>query len=173
MTAACRVRFAEHAMPAVLRNWLVMRVASRPYRSSRSPGDGDAVRTERLETPVVEDEKLDAAKRPHEAGIAAIAFAERQIAEQPGNALVEHGAIVGAATLSRGPQRPRDLKGSIPGAPATLPFAQKRVRLRHSRGSCGPATTFCSPPHQRHRAEWTNTHVPTVWLAVHCGPNLC
>ena len=29
------------------------------------------------------------------------------------------------------------------------------------------------PPHQRHRVEWTDAHVPTVWLAIHYGPNLC
>jgi len=29
------------------------------------------------------------------------------------------------------------------------------------------------PPHQRHRVEWTDAHVPTVWLAVHYRPNLC
>ena len=29
------------------------------------------------------------------------------------------------------------------------------------------------PPHQRHRVELTGAHVPTVWLAVHYGPNLC
>ena len=27
-------------------------------------------------------------------------------------------------------------------------------------------------PHQRHRVEWTDPHVPTVWLAVHYGPDL-
>jgi len=29
------------------------------------------------------------------------------------------------------------------------------------------------PPHQRHRGEWTDAHVPTVWLAIPYGPNLC
>jgi cupin 2 domain-containing protein len=27
-------------------------------------------------------------------------------------------------------------------------------------------------PHQRHRVGWTDPHVPTVWLAVHYGPDL-
>ena len=27
-------------------------------------------------------------------------------------------------------------------------------------------------PRQRHRVEWTDAHVPTVWLAVHYGPDL-
>ena len=27
-------------------------------------------------------------------------------------------------------------------------------------------------PHQRHRVEWTDAHGPTVWLAVHYGPDL-
>ena len=28
------------------------------------------------------------------------------------------------------------------------------------------------PPHQRHRVEWTDAHGPTVWLAVHCDPDV-
>ena len=47
-----------------------------------------------LETPVVEDEQLHAAERPLDAGIATVAAGEREIGEQLGNALVEHGAIV-------------------------------------------------------------------------------
>src|SRR5215213_8895121 len=27
-------------------------------------------------------------------------------------------------------------------------------------------------PHQRHRVEWTDPNIPTVWLAVHYGPDL-
>jgi cupin 2 domain-containing protein len=27
-------------------------------------------------------------------------------------------------------------------------------------------------PHLRHRVEWTDAQVPTVWLAVHYGPDL-
>src|SRR5689334_14277707 len=58
-------------------SWLVIRVAPRPYRSV---GDRDAAR---LKTPVVENEKFHPAQRSHEAGIATIAFAQGQIAEQP------------------------------------------------------------------------------------------
>jgi len=52
----------------------------------------DAV--EGLETPVVENEQLNAAERPLDACIATIAAGEREIGEQLGNALVEDGAIV-------------------------------------------------------------------------------
>ena len=62
--------------------------------------------TERLETPVVEDKELDAAEGAHEAGITAIAFAEGQIAEQPWDALVEHGAVVAAGLVAKGAGQP-------------------------------------------------------------------
>lgn len=37
---------------------------------------------------------------PHGAGIAAVALAERQIAEQPWDALVEHGAVIAARLVA-------------------------------------------------------------------------
>jgi hypothetical protein len=56
---------------------------------------------ERLESPVVEDEELDAAERAGDAGIAAIAAGERQLAEQLGDALIEDGAIVAAGLVAK------------------------------------------------------------------------
>ena len=56
--------------------------------------------TERLEAPVVEDEQLDAAERPHEPGIAAVAAGEREIGEQLGDALVEDRAVVAAGLVA-------------------------------------------------------------------------
>jgi hypothetical protein len=57
---------------------------------------------ERLETPIVEDEQLDAAEGSHDAGVTAIAAGEREIGEQLGNALVEDGAVVAAGFVAEG-----------------------------------------------------------------------
>ena len=61
---------------------------------------------ERLESPIVENEKLDAAERAGEAGIAAVAAGERQIAEQLGDALIENGAIVAAGLVAERASQP-------------------------------------------------------------------
>ena len=61
---------------------------------------------ERFEAPIVEDEQLDAAERPHEAGIAAVAAGEREIGEQLGNALVEDGAVVAAGLVAERAGKP-------------------------------------------------------------------
>lgn len=55
---------------------------------------------ERLEAPVVEDEEIDATERAQEAGVAAVAARQSQIAEQPWDALVEHRAIVAAGLVA-------------------------------------------------------------------------
>jgi len=77
-------RVADHAMPAVDRKLTGDQGGAAPVAVL---DDLEQVVTllgaERLETPVVEDEELDAAERAHEAWITAIAFAEGQIAEQP------------------------------------------------------------------------------------------
>jgi hypothetical protein len=59
---------------------------------------------ERFEAPIVEDEQLHAAKRPQDAGIAAVATGEREIGEEFGDSLVEDGAVVatGLVTERRG-----------------------------------------------------------------------
>ena len=49
---------------------------------------------EGFETPVIEDEQLDTAERAQETGITAIAASEREVGEEFGNTLVEHGAVV-------------------------------------------------------------------------------
>src|SRR3982750_3291588 len=38
-------------------------------------------------------------------------------------------------------------------------------------GERGGGDALLPPPHQRYRVEWTDAHVPTVWLVVHYGPN--
>jgi hypothetical protein len=55
---------------------------------------------ERGETPVVEDQQIDAAERAQEARVAAVAAGERQIVEQTRDALVEDGAIVAAGLVA-------------------------------------------------------------------------
>ena len=61
---------------------------------------------ERLEPPVVEDQELDAAEGADDAGIAAVAAGEREIAEQLGDALVEHRAIIPAGLVAEGAGQP-------------------------------------------------------------------
>lgn len=34
----------------------------------------------------------------------------------------------------------------------------------------GPGDWVDIPPHRRHRVEWTDPDLPTVWLAVHYAP---
>src|ERR1700726_4447717 len=55
---------------------------------------------ERLEAPVVEDEEVDATERAQETGVAAVAARQSEIAEQPRDALIEHGAIVAAGLVA-------------------------------------------------------------------------
>src|SRR5690348_13918780 len=52
------------------------------------------LRSQRLEPPVVQDEELDAAKRAHQARIAAVTAGQCQIGEHPWDALVEYRAVV-------------------------------------------------------------------------------
>src|SRR5271165_7117631 len=47
-------------------------------------------RVERLQPPIVEDQEIGAAETAHEAGMTAIAPRERQLLEQPRDALVEN-----------------------------------------------------------------------------------
>src|SRR6266478_6118058 len=55
---------------------------------------------ERLEAPVVEDEKIDAAERAQQTRMAAVAACQSEFAEQPRHALIEHGAIVAAGLVA-------------------------------------------------------------------------
>jgi hypothetical protein len=61
---------------------------------------------ERLKAPIVEDQQLDAAKGPYQAGITAIAASEREIAEHPWDALIQHRAVVAAGFLAEGTGKP-------------------------------------------------------------------
>ena len=55
-----------------------------------------------LEPPVVEDEELDAAERPLDSGVAAVAAGECEVSKQLGDALVEDGAIIAADLVAEG-----------------------------------------------------------------------
>src|SRR5439155_18687522 len=59
-----------------------------------------------LETPIIEDEKIDAAERAQQAQMASVATGKRQIGEQPGDALIEHRAIVAASFVSESRSEP-------------------------------------------------------------------
>lgn len=48
---------------------------------------------ERVEAPVVEDEQIDAAKRPQQTGVAAVVACQSKTGEQPGCALIERRAL--------------------------------------------------------------------------------
>ncbi|MCP1845628.1 hypothetical protein ACVIHI_008903 [Bradyrhizobium sp. USDA 4524] len=50
--------------------------------------------------PVVEDEQIDAAERPQEPRVAAVAARQSEIGEQPRDTLIEHGAIVAAGRVA-------------------------------------------------------------------------
>ena len=55
---------------------------------------------ERLQTPIVKDEELDAGKGAQQPSIATIAAGQREIGEQFGDTLVEDGAIVAAGLVA-------------------------------------------------------------------------
>ena len=61
---------------------------------------------ERLEPPIVEDEKIDTAERAQQAQVASVATGESQIGEEPGDALIEHRAIVAASFVSESRSKP-------------------------------------------------------------------
>ncbi len=61
---------------------------------------------ERFETPIVENEELDAAEAAHDAGIAAVAAGEREFGEQLGDALIEDRAVVAAGLVAERASKP-------------------------------------------------------------------
>src|SRR5215472_3591989 len=61
---------------------------------------------ERLETPIIEDQQLDAAERAHQPGVAAVAARQHEIAEHARDALIEHRAIVAAGLVAEGASQP-------------------------------------------------------------------
>src|SRR5271166_6101485 len=69
---------------------------------------------ERLQSPVVEDQQLHPAQRPHQPGVTTIAAGQCQIGEQTRDTLVEHGVVVAAGTVAERAGEPRF---SPPGRP--------------------------------------------------------
>jgi len=61
---------------------------------------------ERLEPPVVENEQIGASERAQQALVAAVAASKCEVCEEPGNALVEHRAIVAAGLVTKGRSKP-------------------------------------------------------------------
>ena len=61
---------------------------------------------ERFQSPIIQNQQLDATERAGDAGIAAVAARERQVAEQLGDALIEDGAIVAASLVAEGAREP-------------------------------------------------------------------
>src|SRR6266446_3046596 len=55
---------------------------------------------ERLKAPIIEDEELDAAERPHQTRVSPVAAGEREIAEHPGRPLIEHRAVVATGLVA-------------------------------------------------------------------------
>src|SRR5208337_3507075 len=62
---------------------------------------------ENLQTKIVEDEHLGADQRPKEPGMAAVAAGEREFAEQFGQTLIEHRAVVPAGLVAKRTSEPR------------------------------------------------------------------
>ena len=98
---------------------------------------------ERLEAPVVEDEKIDAAERAQQARVAAVTARQGQIAEQSRDALIEHGAIVAAGFVAerRGEPaladagRAADQEIDAVADPATLNEAGEQRTVEPARGA--------------------------------------
>src|ERR1700756_997025 len=61
---------------------------------------------ERFETPVIENQHLDAAKGAEQAAITAVTTGQREIAEQLGDALIEDGMIVAAGLVAKRRRQP-------------------------------------------------------------------
>src|ERR1700730_18161592 len=77
---------------------------------------------QRLEPPIIEDEELDATERPHQTRVSPVAAGEREIAEHPGHALIEHRAIVAACLVAERASQPTF-------ADAGRPFDDQVLRL--------------------------------------------
>ena len=94
-------RIADHFMPFVDRD-----LAGEEGRAAAVAFFEDLVEVaagagiERVETPIVEDEKLDAVEAAHDPSVAAVAAGEREIGEQLGDALIEDRAVVAAGLVA-------------------------------------------------------------------------
>ena len=81
--------------------WLVISVAPRRNVLRRFPTCRGVLRPERLETPIVEHQELDAGEGAHQTRVATVAARQRKIAEHTRDALIEHRAVVATALWPR------------------------------------------------------------------------
>src|SRR4029079_14682848 len=58
-------------------------------------------RVERLQAPIIEDEKICAAEMTQQTRMSAVAARQREIFEQPGHALIENRAIVATGLVAK------------------------------------------------------------------------
>src|SRR5689334_18618097 len=77
---------------------------------------------ERFETPIIEDQQLDAAEGAHQPGMAAVAAGQCEVGEQLGDALIEYRAVVAARLVAEGTGKPTF-------AGAGWPFDDQVLRL--------------------------------------------
>src|SRR3954471_16502089 len=96
---------------------------------------------ERFEAPVVEHEQLDPAESAHEPGVAAVAPPEREIGEQPRQALIEHRVVVATGLVGERAGQP-GLAG--PGRTSVILPGVRRLRFG-SRIRSTPAAARSSP----------------------------
>src|SRR3546814_4458905 len=71
--------------------------------------------------PVVEDQQVDAGQRLEQPGVAAVAAGERQGLEEPGQAVVEDGAVVAAGLVAEGAGDPALAHTGRPGDQQVVP----------------------------------------------------
>jgi len=64
------------------------------------------LRAKWFKAPVIEDEKLDAAKRAHQARITPVTMGQHQIDEEARDALVEDRPVVAARLVAEGTSKP-------------------------------------------------------------------
>ena len=86
--------------------WLVISVAPRRNVLRRFPTCRGVLRPERLETPIVEHQELDAGEGAHQTRVATVAARQRKIAEHTRDALIEDRAIIAACLVAEGASQP-------------------------------------------------------------------
>ena len=70
---------------------------------------------ERGESPVIEDEKIDARERLEKTSISSVAAGERESFEQPGKAMIEDGTIIAAGFVAKRASNPALAGAGRPG----------------------------------------------------------
>ena len=80
------------------------------------------------------------------------------------------GRVCGSSASSRSARRARRASGTTRRKAEWVLLLAGAARLRFADEPearlLGPAIGSTSPPHRRHRVDWTDPATPTVWLAV-------